>query len=347
MTTEQKLQSMLGNTNDTFDKSDGSWTYDVEKAVAIELNEHEILTDSIINKIDVENLTGDELTRFVFQRTGISRILATHASDDVLITTVGPTTINKGDLVSAEDIFFEATETVVIGAAGQHYISVKAVNSGTVGNVPVGAINSFPTTLNNVTDVINLVAFENGYPEETDASLRQRYYDKLQRPGKAGNAYHYYEWARSVPGVGKVKVFPRWNGPLTVKVAVLDVNNELAPPQLIANVFNYIETQRPFGANVSVVTGEEFVVNVSADFALKTGYTFTQVEPFIKNRLAEYFKSIAFDEGLSYLSHAQIGRELLDVEGIEDYSDLRLNGSTGNIPIGDIQVPVIGDVVNV
>lgn len=347
MTMETIHQNMLVNLDDKYDKSSGMWSFDITKTVAVELNEHEIKTDNIIDKINVENLTGDELTRFVFQRTGIRRVLATNASGEVVITAIGPTVINKGDLVAAEDLFYEFTQTINITSAGQYYATVRSVNFGTVGNVPVGAINSFPTTLNNITDVINLVAFENGYPEETDTSLRQRYYDKLQRPGKAGNKYHYREWAQSVPGVGKVKVFPRWNGPLTVKVAVLDVNNELAPPQLIANVFNYIETERPFGANVSVVTGEEFVVNVSADFALKTGYTFTQVEPFIKNRLAEYFKSIAFDEGLSYLSHAQIGRELLDVEGIEDYSDLRLNGSTGNIPIGEIQVPVIGDVVNV
>ena len=346
MTVEQKLQNMLSNTSDTYDKSLGSWTYDIEKAVANELIENEKLTDSIINKIDVENLTGNELTRFVFQRTGIRRVLATNASGEVVITAIGPTTINKGDLVAAEDLFYEFTQTVNIPSAGQYSVRVQSVNPGLVGNVPVGAINSFPTTLANISNVINEQAFENGYPEETDTSLRQRYYDKLQRPGKAGNPFHYYEWARSVPGVGKVKVFPRWNGPLNVRVAILDINNEIAPQQLIESTLNYIETQRPFGANVSVVTGEEFAVNISADFTLKAGYTFTQVEQSIKNKLTEYFKSIAFDEGLTYISQAQMGRELLDVEGIEDYSNLLLNGSTGNIPISDIQVPIIGDVVN-
>lgn len=346
MTVEQKLQSMLNNTSDTYDKSIGSFTYDIEKAVAIELNEHEIMVDNVIKKIDVDNLSDDELNRFIYQRTGISRILATHASDEVRITTVGPTTINKGDLVAAEDVFFEAAETVIIRTAGQHYIPIKAVNSGTVGNVPVGAINSFPTTLPNVTDVINERALVNGYPEETDTSLRNRYYDKLQRPGKAGNRFHYYEWARSVAGVGKVKVFPLWNGPLTVKVAILDINNEIATPQLIEDVFNYIETEKPFGAYVTVVTADELSVYISANFTLKNNYTFDEVEPLIMERLEQYFKSISFDEDLEYLSHAQIGRELLSVEGVDDYSNLTINGSDENVSIGELQVPIIRNVVN-
>jgi len=347
MTVETIHQNILNNTNNNFDKSTGSWTYDIEKAVAIELNKHVIMTEDFIDKINVENLTGDELTRFVFQRTGVKRVLATKASGEVLITATNTTVINIGDLVAADDVFYQATEKTTITSPGQYRIKVQAVESGSVGNVPVGAINSFPTTLTNVSTVTNETAFENGFSEETDASLRQRYYDKLQRPGKAGNKYHYREWARNVPGVGKVKVFPRWNGPLTVKVAILDVNNDLASSQLITNVFDYIETERPFGADVTVVTGEALNIDVSATFTLKDGYTFGQVEQLIKNKLTTYFKSIAFDEGLTYISQAQIGRELLSVEGIQDYANLTLNGSTGNIPISEIQVPTIRNVVNV
>lgn len=346
MTIEMIHQNMLSNTSDNFDKSSGSWTYDVEKSVAIELSKHEIKTDNIIDKINVENLTGDELTRFVFQRTGIKRNLATFANGEVLITITSATSVKVGDLVAADDIFYQFIKAENFTTAGQYYVHVQCVQSGSVGNVPSGAINAFPTTLSNISNVINEAGFDNGYPEETDASLRQRYYDKLQRPGKAGNKYHYREWAQFVSGVGKVKVFPRWNGALTVKVAILDLNNQLAPQPLIDRVFNHIESERPFGADVTVVTGEELVINVSSDFVIKDGYTFEQVQPMVNEKLASYFRSIAFEEGLTYISHAQIGRELLDVEGIEDYSNLLLNGSTGNLAIGDTQVPIVGGVVN-
>ncbi|MGG2053111.1 baseplate J/gp47 family protein [Lysinibacillus pakistanensis] len=347
MSVETILQNMLNNTDNKFDKSDGSWTYDVEKAVAIELGEHEVYTGEIIDKINIENLTDKELTRFVFQRTGIKRNVATFATGEVLLTVTAPTSISAGELVAAENIFYQFINDDVFNVAGQYVVAVEAIHSGEYGNVPVGAINSFPTTLPNVSAVTNEVAFTNGYPAETDASLRQRYYDKLQRPGKAGNKYHYREWAHEVAGVGKVKVFPRWNGPLTVKVAILDINNELAPPLLISEVYKHIEQERPFGAFVTVVTAEELVINLSGNFTLKSGFIWSDVESLMTAQITKYFKDIAFEDGLTYISHAQVGREILSVPGIEDYANLQLNGSTGNIPIGELEVAVVGTVTNV
>lgn len=344
MSTETILQNMLNNTDNKYDKSDGSWTYDLEKAVAIELSEHEIYTGEIIDKINIENLTDKELTRFVFQRTGIKRNVATYATGEVLLTVTAPTSINAGELVAAENVFYQFINDDVFKVAGQYVVPVEAVHSGEYGNIPAGAINSFPTTLPNISAVTNEKAITDGYPAETDATLRKRYYDKLQRPGKAGNKYHYREWAHEVAGVGKVKVFPRWNGPLTVKVAILDVNNELAPPQLITDVFNHIEQERPFGAFVTVVTAEELIVNLSGIFTLKSGFSWQDVNPLMVSRITDYFKTIAFEEGLTYISHAQVGREILSVPGVEDYTNLQLNGLTGNIPIDELEVAVVGTV---
>lgn len=346
MTIETIHQNLLKNTDNKFDKSDGSFVYDVEKSVAIELDNQEQKTDSILDKLNVENLTGEELTRFVFQRTGIKCNQATKSIGEVVITTTAPTSINKGDLVAADDVFYEVINSETFPKAGQYYVRVQCTQAGTIGNVPVGAINVFPTTLANMSKVTNEVAFDNGYAEETDQSLRQRYYNKLQRPGKAGNKYHYMEWAQAVSGVGKVKVFPRWNGVLTVKVAVLDVNNNLAPQSLLNRVIDHIESERPFGADVTVVTAKEKVIDVSASFILKSGYTFEQVSPLISERLTSYFRGIAFEEGLTYISHAQIGRELLEILGVADYSNLLLNGSTGNVEIGEMEIPKMGSVVN-
>lgn len=347
MSMEEIHLNLLNNTNDKFDKSNGSWTFDIEKSVAIELSKQEIQTENIMDKIDVEKLTGDELTRFVFQRTGIKRREATYASGKVEITVQAPTTLYVGDLVAAEDVFFEGLDTTTFTEAGNYSVWVRCILAGGIGNVPSGAINAFPTTLANISAVENKVAFDNGYPAETDSSLRQRYYDKLQRPGKAGNKYHYREWAQAVEGVGKVKVFPRWAGVLTVKVAILDTNNEIAPQSLIDRVFEHIETERPFGADVTVVTGDEMVVGVTGEFLLKDGYVWGDVQPKLVEKLSLYFKEIAFEENLNYISYAQIGREILGVGGIEDYANLLLNNETGNIAIGELQVPIVGEVTNI
>lgn len=347
MTVETIHQTMLQNINDKFDKSDGSFSYDVTGSVAIEINKQEEKTDSIIEKVDVEKLKGDELTRFVFQRTGLKRREATYATTTVTIVGTPSAIINTGDLVAADDIFYEVVEGKTLDSNGTANVLVKCTVAGTIGNVPVGAINSFPVTLSNITSVTNTNAVTNGYEAESDESLCQRYYDKLQRPGKAGNKYHYREWALEVPGVGKVKVIPKFNGPLTIKVAIVDANGNIAPQTLLDNVRQHIESEMPFGVEeLSVVSATELEINISGTFTLKSGFTWEEVVPNIEYSLTNYYKKIAFEDGLTYISHAQVGREILGAEGVEDYSNLLLNGSTGNIAIGELEIPIAGSVTN-
>lgn len=342
-----RIETMLGNVSDNFDKSSGSFAYDVVKSAAIEMDSLEIKIASILEKLDVEKLSGDELTKFVFQRTGITRKNAAFSSTFVTIYGAIGAVINAGDLVAAEDVFYKVLTTSMVSASGYVYVEVECLTSGVIGNVPANTIISFPTTLTNITSVTNPSAVVNGYEAETDNDLRQRYYDKLQRPGKAGNKYHYEEWAESVVGVGKAKVVPRWNGPLTVKVVIVDANGNAAPQTLIDDVFTYIESERPFGANVTVESALELIVNISATITIEFGYVMGDVIQAIKVRIGDYFKEIGFTQGLMYISNAQVGREILDVPGVVDYANLNLNGTTGNLPIGELQIPVVGSVINV
>lgn len=337
-------ERMLNEIPNTFDKTEGMWTYDVTKSVAVELGEQEDKTTNIVDKLNVENLEGEELDRFIYPRAGLIRKLATFGTTDVLITGQPGAVVNVGDLVSAGAIFFEVTQQTILDATGKAYVPVRCQISGTVGNVPSGAINSFPISLANITSVTNEQPITNGYVAESDNSYRQRYYDKLQRPGKAGNPYHYREWALSVPGVGKVKVYPRWNGPLTVKVVIVDSNGDLASEELVQKVFNYIETERPFGANVTVVSALGKIINISCDLTISDGYSINDIKQQINNRITEYFKSIAFES--DYVSYAKIGSEILTVEGIVDYTNLLLNETTGNIELLSEEIPKIG-VINV
>ena len=54
-----------------------------------------------------------------------------------------------------------------------------------------------------------------GTDDEVDDNLRDRLAIRVQKQATSGNAYHYEQWALSVPGVGAVKVIPVWDGPNT------------------------------------------------------------------------------------------------------------------------------------
>lgn len=345
MSAEAILQNMLNNTDNKFDKSNGSFVYDVEKAVAIELQNLEVKNESFIDKIDVDKLTEEELERFVYQRTAVSRKEATYATKAVTIVASAPTTLVSGSLVAADDIFYEVVNTTNV-VTGSNGVVVRCTQSGSVGNVPVGAINAFPVTLANIVSVTNTEPFDNGYDEETDESLRSRYYAHLQNVGKAGNPDHFREWAQEVAGVGKVKVTPRWRGPLTVRVAILDVNSNFATTELINNVYNHIMSQLSIGPDVSVVTATRLNIDISANFVLIDGYVWEDVKQDITDSLNQYFNEIAFEDDTQYVSYARIGGVILNVEGIEDYSNLLVNGGTVNVQIGEIEKAAIRNIVN-
>ncbi|SCY30229.1 baseplate J/gp47 family protein [Lysinibacillus fusiformis] len=335
-------ENMLNTINDTFDKSNGGFTYDVTRSIANVVNGQSEKSNETIDKLNVDNLTGEELTRFVFQRAGITRKEATFATTFVKLFGNANQTVSEKALLAADEIFYETKEASVLNVNGEGYVEVMCQLSGPIGNVPVGAIKSFPVTIAGVTSVINENAVTNGYAAESDEDLRKRYYDKLQRPGKAGNKYHYEEWAKEVIGVGKVKVYPLWDGPLTIKVVIVDANIEIPSEQLINDVLEHIESERPFGAIVTVTGATSLEINVRVDITVQEGLINEDVKIALKANIKRYLKSLAFES--EYVSRAQIGKIILETEGIVDYVDLRLNEGTSNIEIPDTNIPTLGTV---
>lgn len=334
------LSNILENINDNYDKSEGGFVYDLTKSVSLEFEEHKDVVDSILQKLDIENLEGDELDRFINQRTGLKRKEATYATTQVTITGNPLAIVHSGDLVAAESIIYEVVNETALNDLGVAKVLVKCQISGSKGNVPSNQITSFPLTLSGIVSVTNEENVSNGYDQESDKEIKDRYYEKLQKPGKAGNKYHYLEWARSVSGVGKAKVFPIWNGPLSIKVSILDSNMAVASPELIKTVEDYINSEKPFGATLTVSTGTELKINVSMVLSYDPSYLLETLKEEIKEKISEYFKSISFVS--TSISHAMIGREILKVDGVMDYQNLLINGEAKNIQILEEQVPLIG-----
>lgn len=65
----------------------------------------------------------------------------------------------------------------------------------------------------------------------------------------------------------------------------------------------------------------------------------------VEANLTEYLREIAFDEGTTYVSYAQLSSVVSGSAGVLDQSDLQVNGGTENIPLTNRQTPVLGEVV--
>lgn len=181
-----------------------------------------------------------------------------------------------------------------------------------------------------------------GADEENDGSLRGRLLQKIRLPSTSGNKYDYYNWAMECTGVGAAKVFPLADGPGTVKVVIANSSMGAAGSGLVSEVYDYIEERRPIGATLSVASAREKAIGVEANVKLRNGVALGIAQNQFRMLLDEHLKANAFQA--TYISVARIGNLLLDVAGVEDYSDLALNGIPGNVTLQDEEIAVAGIV---
>ena len=226
---------------------------------------------------------------------------------------------------------------------GKGKAEVIAKEYGKVGNCPAMAINKMPRTLSGITIVYNEKEVTNGYEEESDEDLRDRYYDKVRNPGLAGNKAHYREWSQSIDGVGEVEVTAVWEKADLdyVLVTLLDRNGKPANQDLVDEVFNYInDEQLPIGAKLKVQPALSELINISADLVLHDNWDIEEIKESMALSLTDYFQSFVFKEKV--VSYAKIGSIILSTNGVKDYSDLLVNDGVLNIDIKELSVPIVG-----
>jgi len=336
---------MLDNIPDTYAKGVGFPIHDLTASYAVETAKVHERAEVIAGYIDVENLEGEMLTRRVYQLTGVKRNAAVKAVGEVTVTGTG--TVPQGSIFSTVDgIEYIATEEAVISESGK--VAIEAVEGGVKGNVGAGAIVKIPVTITGITEVKNEEPTRNGYAEESDAELRERFYKNLEMPIVSGNKYHYVKWAEEVAGVGGAKCFPLAYGNNTVEVCIIGNDGKPATEELIDAVQEYIdpnssglgEGEAPGGAYCTVTTAAGKSLDISATVMLAAGSTISGVTETFTANLNAMLKANAFES--TYISYAQVANILFNTAGVVDYSNLLINNGTVNIEIGEREVAVMG-----
>lgn len=327
---------MLDAIDNTLDKSQNSFIHDAVAGTALELASFYMNLEYIADKMDIENLEGIDLENYIYQRTGLKRKQATFANGMVEFTGTEGAVIEKGLLVSNDNVDYEVVEPGAIDALGKATVKAQAITRGSVGNAPTSAINVIAVEVDGLDTVNNPNPITNGYNEEDDDTYLARYYERVRTPATSGNKYHYALWAKEVVGVGDARVIPLWDGAGTVKVFIIDSNKVPADEELASTVLKYINEQKPIGAEVTVESAVEKPITLTADIDLAEGYIIGDVQSEFEEVLEEYRKSIAFKD--SYAGYSAIGSLLFNVKGVIDYSNLKLNGGVLNVAITESEV---------
>lgn len=328
---------------------EGSFAADNAQAVGKEIAKTYAYIQWLHKMHYVETAVGEYLDRKAIE-VGIRRKMAQWARGYVTFTGEPGTVIPFDFAVRSETKEYRTLEEGAIGDSGRVILPIEATVSGPDGNLPSGAI-SLSDRLYGLREVTNEEAIVGGTEEEGDEPLRERTLLRMRYPGTSGNQYHYMHWALEVDGVGRVKVFPLWDGPGTVKVSILDANQRIASQELITAVIDHIDPEprkgeglAPIGAYLTVSTAEEVIVDISAE-------VITSLNAETKEVIAEeyriqaqaYFDAIAYGE-TKRITVAKMIDILWNVPGIENILNFTMNGGGDNIALEPEEIAKVGQV---
>jgi uncharacterized phage protein gp47/JayE len=339
---------ILEQLKNTLSKIEGSYNYDIAASTAIQIEEIYQYAKWLETQCFPWSVNEDEYLDAHLAEFGLERRGATAATGTITIEGKASAIISSGSIVvSTSGVKYTTLENVLLDANGKGSCSIECLETGTVGNCGVGDIQYFETAIKDVYKCYNEDAIESGFDIEPFEEAMTRMYEKARNPAHSGNVNDYTNWAKSISGVGKVKVISAGEydvEPGHVRLLIADYDLQPAPTELIENVQTYINTVKPVGIDVSIESFEDYSFSISLDIRVKKGVV--TEEEFKENLTNVLNVSLGTEEFTSYniLSLAKIGNLIMTLDGVVDYDNLTINSKTSNISLTELSVATLKEI---
>lgn len=367
------LTEALSKVPDNVDKREGSIIRDALSPCCYEAAKHILYLADIIEQTYIETANGLWLDGRVIEG-GVTRDPATYAKklgvfktqlDEPCQISIGQSFSTVGDTIlnyTAVQVYVNEDGDVVPGS----YI-MQCNTVGSVGNSYIGRIvpNDYIEKL--ASAEITTLLYP-GEEEESDDSLRERFLANLMKTAFGGNIAQYRQWAKEIPGIGGVQVYPVWAGGGTVKLSIIDTDYNSCSSEFCQTILEKFDPENsggktglglgiaPIGHKVAVSTPLPRTINVSGKITLLPGYKLETLLPQIKLALEEYLLSLRqawenSDDENNYSVIVYLGRinfAILNVKGVSSAYELQLNGTDTDIRLTETsslqEIPVLGTV---
>lgn len=367
------LTEALSKVPDNVDKREGSIIRDALSPCCYEATKHILYLADIIEQTYIETANGLWLDGRVIEG-GVTRDPATYAKklgvfktqlDEPCQISIGQSFSTVGDTIlnyTAVQVYVNEDGDVVPGS----YI-MQCNTVGSVGNSYIGRIvpNDYIEKL--ASAEITTLLYP-GEEEESDDSLRERFLANLMKTAFGGNIAQYRQWAKEIPGIGGVQVYPVWAGGGTVKLSIIDTDYNSCSSEFCQTILEKFDPENsggetglglgiaPIGHKVTVSTPLPRTINVSGKITLLPGYKLETLLPQIKLALEEYLLSLRqawenSDDENNYSVIVYLGRinfAILNVKGVSSAYELQLNGTDTDIRLTETsslqEIPVLGTV---
>ncbi len=328
---EQLLARMLAQVPDELDKREGSVIYTTLAPVAQMLAQQNAMLEQMERLLFADTAEGEWLDRTVTD-FGLVREEATQAVRRVILTARegGPLSGCIGLRVAADGLAFVLEEEEEAGS----YLA-RCQTAGTAGNrcgPDILPMDYFTGLGGGRMETEPVIAARD---QETDEQLRQRFRQAVSQTPYGGNIADYEQKTLAVEGVGAVAVFgAQVMGAGKVGLVIGDEEGHAASSQLVEQVQTLMGVDgdgiAPVGHTVTVTTGEELEVAVSAALHLRSGESFEVVRPLAEAAVEQYLENISFNEDTIFA--ARLTSVLLECSSaVADVTEVTIGGKAGNL----------------
>ncbi|MBA4688707.1 MAG: baseplate J/gp47 family protein [Candidatus Galacturonibacter soehngenii] len=351
-TYESLLNEKLSKVDSKFDKREGSIIYDALAPNSAEVAMMYVQLEWMFQQMFGDTADREYLIKIAKDTRGIEPTSATYAILQGKFNIAVPI----GSRFSLETLNYIVTEVI---DDNNHTYKLRCETAGTKGNKYLGAIIPIQHIVGLTTCKLTELLIP-GEDEEDTEVFRKRWRNSFNAIAFGGNRADYVKKIKSIRGVGGAKCYRTTNelGEAVgghVKCVIIASNYSVPSPELIEEVQKQIDPSQdmegygmaPIGhvAHVQAVTGTK--INIQSSITYEPGITFKDIKTQMETVLDNYFSLLAKeweDSSNLVVRISQIEAALLNVKGVLDIADTKLNGLVSNIILPADAIPVKGDI---
>ena len=348
ITEEMLLQRMLDRVDDKYDKREGSIIQDAIAPTALEHKNMYISLDEVLNESFIDTMSLPYL-----KRKGAEMGVPYKDASQAVVKFQADAEVAIGKQFTCKDLTFTVTKKL-----SNFVYHATCDTAGSDANLCMGDV-IMTENIPNLTEAKIIEISVEGEDDEETETYRNRLLANVNMDAFGGNKSDYKARVGSINGVGGVKVYSgvEWNGGGTVKVVFTTSSFNVPSPTLVEQVQTEIDPEvnggegvgiAPIGHIVTCVGADAATVNITADFTfIDESYYLETCITNMQKVIDEHFLKLNQSwEDLQKITVrvADIISSLMDVEGVLDVQNVKLNGSDSNLIVDKDSLVVRGTI---
>ncbi|PXV85082.1 putative phage protein gp47/JayE [Lachnotalea glycerini] len=349
---ESLLDEKLSKVDSKYDKREGSIIYDALAPNSAEAAMIYIQLEWMFKQMFGDTADREYLIKIAKDTRGLEPNKATYA----ILKGEFNIAVDIGTRFSLDTLNYAVTELI---DDSLHTYKVQCEKAGVEGNkhfgtmIPINYISGLTRC-----ELTGLLI--PGEEEEGTEVFRKRWRDAFNATAFGGNRADYTEKIKAIAGVGGCKCYRATNesGELVgghVKCVIIASDYSVPTKELVNTVQQVIDPTQdmegyglaPIGhvAHIQSVTGT--VINIVSTITYDAGIAFVDIKTQIESVVDNYFLSLAkaWETSSNLVARiSQIESAILNVDGVQDIADTKLNGVASNVILSVDAIPVRGEI---